>query len=416
MEPVDHLFRRESGRMIATVARIFGLHNLSLAEDVVQDAFCRALEIWKHQGIPPNPEAWLMAAAKNRALDALRRERTARKFAPELASEWSLAATLEASFAPPAIKDDELRMMFSCCDPRLKEEAQVALILHLLCGFSVDEVAAAFLVSHAAMEKRLTRAKKELATSSLLFDLSADDFSARLAAVQRALYLLFNEGYHGASPESSVRAELCREAIRLVSILLESARGATTATYALAALMCFHASRLETRMDAAGELIPLFEQDRTQWDYPRIAEGKCLLHLSAQGDEISEYHFEAMIASLHAEAPDLASTNWRTIVEIYNHLLVLRPTPVVALNRAIAIAQLEGPERGLEAIDQIQSRDRLESYPFFWAAIGELESRRGNLTPAIDAYQKALAAARSPAERRFLRRRIDDQEKARLGA
>lgn len=409
MEPVDHLFRRESGRMIATVARIFGLQNLSLAEDVVQDAFCRALEVWKHQGVPPNAEAWLMAAAKNRALDALRRERTARKFAPELASEWSLAATLEASFTPQAIKDDELRMMFSCCDPRLKEEAQVALILHLLCGFSVDEVAAAFLVSHAAMEKRLTRAKKELATGALLFDLAAEDFSSRLAAVQRALYLLFNEGYHGASPQSSVRAELCREAMRLASILLASDCGTTSPTYALAALMCFHASRLETRMDAAGELIPLFEQDRTRWNPSLIAEGKLLLHHSAHGTEISEYHFEAMIASLHAEACDLDSTDWRTIVDIYDQLILRRPTPVVALNRAIAIAQLQGPDRGLDEIAGIANLDRLESYPFYWAAIGELESRRGNPAHAVDAYQKALAHARSPAERRFLQRRIDAQ-------
>lgn len=394
--------------MIATVTRIFGLNHLSLAEDVVQDAFCRALDVWKHQGMPPNPEAWLMATAKNRALDALRRERTARKFAPELASEWSLVATLEASFAPPAIKDDQLRMMFSCCDPRLKEEAQVALVLHLLCGFSVDEVGGAFLVSHAAMEKRLTRAKKELAAGSLLFDLSADDFSDRLLAVQRALYLLFNEGYHGASPESSTRAELCQEAIRLTSILLESERGGTTATCALGALMCFHASRLEARIDAAGELIPLFEQDRTRWDRGLIDQGKYLLHLSARGHEISEYHYEAMIASLHAEAPDLASTDWQTIVQIYGHLLTARPTPVVALNRAIAIAQLEGPVRGLEEITRIQGGDRLEAYPFYWAAIGELESKLGGAERAFSAFQKALSSSRSPTERRFFTRKMTE--------
>src|ERR1700740_2588950 len=222
MEPSEHLFRRESGRMVAVLTRIFGVHNLALAEDVVQDGFCRALETWAFRGVPENPSAWLMTAAKTRARDVLRRERTARTFAPELTrqleSEWTLAPTVEEEFGPAAVKDDELRMMFSCCSPRLSEEAQIALILHILCGFSVDEIASAFVSSHAAIEKRLTRAKKVLAGSKRLFDISGfDDFAQRIPAVHRALYLLFNEGYHGASPESAVRAELCREAMRLAN-------------------------------------------------------------------------------------------------------------------------------------------------------------------------------------------------------
>src|SRR5271165_2266912 len=215
MEPVaveldDHLFRHEAGRMVATLTRIFGFHNLALAEDVVQDAFCRALEVWKFRGMPENPEAWLMATARNRALDVLRRERTARTFEPDLArhiqSEWTLAPAVAELFADYAIKDDLLRMMFSCCHPRLPEEAQVALMLNILCGFSVGEVASAFVSSHAAMEKRITRAKKTLAGSKQLFDIAnGTDFAGRLPSVQRALYLLFNEGYHGASAESAVR-------------------------------------------------------------------------------------------------------------------------------------------------------------------------------------------------------------------
>ena len=204
MGPSDHLFRREAGRMVATLTRIFGVHNLALAEDVVQDAFCRALEVWKFQGAPGNPSAWLMTTAKNRALDVLRRERTARTFAPELGrlleSEWALAPAVEELFASKAIQDDQLRMMLSCCHPRLVEEAQVALVLHILCGFSVSEVASAFVSTHAAMEKRISRAKKILAGSKKLFDIAdSEDFAARLPAVHRALYLLFNEGYHGAS-------------------------------------------------------------------------------------------------------------------------------------------------------------------------------------------------------------------------
>src|SRR5215470_16505999 len=225
MELDEHLFRRESGRIVATLTRIFGVHNLALAEDVVQDAFLRAMEVWKFRGVPDNPSAWLMATAKNCALDALRRERTARTFAPELGrlleSEWTLAPAVESLFGANEIKDDLLRMMFSCCHPRLSEDAQVALILHILCGFSVDEIAAAFVSSHAAIEKRLTRAKKVLAGSRKLFDVTAPaDFSARLPAVRDALYLLFSEGYHGASPESAVRSELCREAMRLMALLL----------------------------------------------------------------------------------------------------------------------------------------------------------------------------------------------------
>src|SRR6516164_7878595 len=245
MELGDHLFRQEAGRMVAALTRVFGIHNLALAEDVVQDAFCRALEVWRFRGVPENPSAWLMATAKHRALDILRRERRARGFAPELGrlleSEWTLAPVVEELFAADAIKDDLLRMMFSCCHPRLPEAAQVALVLHILCGFSVDEIANAFVSSHAAIEKRITRAKKLLAASKRLFDVTAlADFATRLPAVHRALYLLFNEGYHGASPETAVRAELCHEAMRLAALLLAHPLGATPASYALSALMCLN--------------------------------------------------------------------------------------------------------------------------------------------------------------------------------
>ncbi len=226
---------------MAALLRVFGVHNLALAEDVVQDAFCRALEVWPLRGLPDNPSAWLMATAKNRALDVLRREKTARTFAPELArvleSESALAPVVAEAFAAPAIRDEQLRMMFSCCHPGLKQEVQVALILNVLCGFGASEIAAAFLAGTAAIEKRLVRGKQALARAKRLFDLTDADFAPRLTAVRRALYLLFNEGYHGASPESAVRAELCEEALRLVAALLEHAPSATPETRALAALM-----------------------------------------------------------------------------------------------------------------------------------------------------------------------------------
>jgi RNA polymerase sigma factor (sigma-70 family) len=411
MQPGDHLFRRESGRMVAALTRVFGVHNLALAEDVVQDAFCRALEVWRVRGVPENPAAWLMATAKNGALDVLRRQRTARTFAPELGrfleSEWTLAPVVEELFAANAIKDDLLRMIFSCCHPRLSEAAQVALILHILCGFSVDEIAGAFVSSHAAIEKRITRAKKMLAESRRLFDIAAPaEFSARLPVVHRALYLLFNEGYHGASPETAVRVELCREAMRLTAMLLEHQLGRTPATYALAALMGLDAARLPARVDTSGNLIPLLDQDRSQWDQALVAEGLKFLELSATGNELTQYHVEAAIASFHACAARLEDTDWETIVSLYDTLMRIRPSPIVALNRAIAVAQNQGPERGLEEIGSIADRDRLAAYPFYSAALGELELRRGRHEAALEHFQAALALARNPMERRFLAQRV----------
>jgi RNA polymerase sigma-70 factor (ECF subfamily) len=410
MEPSDHLFRREAGRMVATLTRIFGIHNLALAEDVVQDAFCRALEVWKFRGVPENPSAWLMATARNRALDILRRERTARTFAPELGrlleSEWTLAPTVEELFRESAIQDDQLRVMFSCCHPRLPEEAQVALILHILCGFHVNEVASAFVTTRAAMEKRITRAKKVLAESQHLFDVEAPEaFSARLGAVQSALYLLFNEGYHGASAESAVRADLCHEALRLTRLLLAHP-GATPATYALTALMCLHAARLPGRVDASGNLSSLFDQDRSLWDQALVADGQALLERSASGTEVSEYHVEAAIAWIHATAAHAGNTDWSAIISLYDTLLELRPSPVVALNRAIAVAQRDGPQAGLDSIDAIDDQDRLSAYPFYHAALGELELRRGQDHLARKHFADALQCARNPMERRFLQQRL----------
>jgi len=407
---LDHLFRRESGRMVATVTRIFGAHNLALAEDVVQDTFWRAIEIWKIKGMPDNPPAWLMTVAKNRALDVLRRERTVRTFAPELdhllRSEWTLAPVVEDLFSRNAIKDDVLRMMFSCCHPRLAEEAQVALILHILCGFGVTEIAGAFVSTHAAIEKRISRAKKALAEAKDLFELGApDEFAGRLPAVHRALYLLFNEGYHGASPEAAVRTELCREAIRLAMMLLDHPLGATPVTYALAALMCLDAARLPARVDPSGHLHSLPDQNRARWDQALVAQGLELLERSAAGAELSAYHLEAAIAAVHATAARLEDTDWKAIIRLYDTLMALNPSPVVALNRAIAVAQAEGPERGLEEIRAIDAA-RLSGYPFYEATLGELELRRGNIQLAREHFQAALGKSRNAMEQSFYNHRL----------
>lgn len=411
MENLDQLFRQESGRLVATLTRIFGLHNLALAEDVVQDAFGRAAEVWSYQGVPGNPAAWLMVTAKRRALDALRRERTARTFAPEVEhlvkSEWTAVATVDEAFSAKAIKDDVLRMMFTCCDPRLAEEMQVALILNILCGLSVGEIAAAYVSSEAAIEKRISRGKKFLADSKLLFDVAAPtDFAARLPSVLRALYLLFSEGYHGASPESVIRTELCREAMRLVAQVIEHPFGSTPAACALAALMCFDAARLPGRTDDGGALQDLARQDRSKWDHALIAQGTALLEQSAIGDEITAYHVEASIAAVHARAAAVGETDWREIVYLYDELLRIQPSPVVALNRAIAVAHAEGPERGLAEISAIPDISRLSGYPFHEAALGEFELRLGRHAAAREHFEAALANARNASEREFLHNRL----------
>jgi RNA polymerase sigma-70 factor (ECF subfamily) len=412
MELTDHLFRREAGRMAAVLTRIFGVHNLDLAEDVVQEAFCRALEVWQFRGVPENPPAWLMATAKNLALDTLRRQRTARNFAPELGqllqSEWTLAPVVEECFAANAINDGLLRMMFSCCHPQLSEEAQVGLILHILCGFSVSEVASAFISGEAAIEKRITRAKKVLASSTRLVDVATrSEFYARLPAVQRALYLLFNEGYHGASSDTPVHTGLCREAMRLTALLVEHSLGGTSATYALAALMSFNAARLPARVDAAGNLSALFDQNRSLWDRELINEGMKLLEFSATESDLTEYHVEAAIASIHARAARAEDTDWGSIVELYDTLMTIHPSPVVALNRAIALAERDGPERGLMEIHAIAGGGRLMDYPFYSAALGELELRRGMPGIAREHFRAALALARNPIERQFLDQRLN---------
>jgi len=412
VELSEHLFRRESGRLVAALTRIFGVHNLALAEDVVQDAFCRAQEVWKVRGIPDNPSGWLMAVARNRAIDIVRRERTARTFAPELArvldSEWTLAPAVDQAFSTSIVRDEQLRMMFSCCHPRLSEEVQVALVLNILCGFGAGEIASAFLTRRAAVEKRISRGKKVLAGSKRLFDLSDAEFIPRLSAVRRALYVLFSEGYHGASAEAAVRGELCGEAIRLAMLLLEASGADEPETCALAALMCLHGARLPARIDSAGDLSPLIEQDRSTWDRRLIEDGIALLNRSASGSTVSAYHIEAAIAAAHATAESVERTNWAAIVSLYDRLMEVSPSPVIALSRAIAIGQRDSPEGGLAALRAIADAERLCEYPFYPAAIAEFELRLGNGEAAREQFSRAASLARNPSERRFLDRRVRD--------
>jgi len=393
--------------MVSVLAAVFGLQNLGIAEDLVQEAFCKAIQVWPYTGVPDNPSAWLMATAKNKALDLFRRNRTARRYAPEfgrlLESEWTLSQTLKEQFEPNAIQDDLLRMMFSCCHPRLAEPAQVALMLHILCGFSIREVAAAFVSEHAATEKRIQRAKKVLRESQSLLDIrSTRDVESRLPTVLRALYLLFSEGYHGCSEEHVIRVELCCEAMRLAELMLADDRVSSPGARALLSLMCFDAARLKARTDHNGDLCAFEDQDRTLWDKMLIQRGLVLLDQSASGSEISEYHLEAAIAAVHCRAETAGQTDWTAIVSLYDALMRLHPSPIVALNRAVALGKSQGPEQGLKAIENIADAEKLSRYPFYFAARGELTALTKRPDKAAQDFIRASSLARNESEKRFL--------------
>jgi RNA polymerase sigma factor (sigma-70 family) len=397
--------------MVSYLTRIFGLDRLDLAEDVVQDTLCRALETWPVYGLPDNPSAWLMRVARNRALDLLRREEHFRYFTPELIHLLRLREELPAE--SPAfekeIQDDQLRMMFSCCHPELSTEVQVTLILKILCGFSVSEIAHSLLTSKDAIEKRLGRARKLFRLSGTLVETSnASEVSERMEAVYQAIYLLFNEGYHSSQSKKTVREELCFEAIRLALLLSEHPEGEKPKTHALLALLCFHAARLPGRIDDDGGLIQLEIQDRSKWDRDLIGKGFQFLEKSSMGNEMSEYHLEAGIASLHCVSPTYEKTEWAKILDIYNLLFRLKPSPIVALNRAVASGNALGPEEGLAELNKIPDSARLKDYPFYPAAQGEFHLIAGRPKEAGKYFAIALKLARTPSEMKFFERKLND--------
>jgi RNA polymerase sigma-70 factor (ECF subfamily) len=406
----DHFFRHEAGRIVAVLSKIFGLQNIDLVEDATQDALRRAIEIWRQRGVPENPSAWLMAAARNRALDIMRREKRTRSFPPEYAetlrSEWTLEPLLDRLTTESLVRDDQLRLMFSCCHVRLKEEAQVGLILHYVSGFSIREVAETYLTQHATVERRLVRAKKVLAASGVVFNVQEpSDFEERLPSVRRAIYLLFNQGFHGSSSSGPVQPVLCQEALRLMDLLCDHPLGATPENFAQASLLSFHAARISARI-RANELIPLAEQDRSIWDAGLISRGFQLLASASRGSVVSELHLEAMIAAVHAQARSVDETDWGQIVRFYDAIMTIAPSPVVALNRAIAVAELNGPHAGIREILAISGIDRLQEYPFYWAALGEYRFRSGDVEASQNDFRMALSVARNPAEKAFFQAKI----------
>jgi RNA polymerase sigma factor (sigma-70 family) len=410
---VEHLFRHEAGKMVATLTRIFGIEHLSLAEDVVQEALSRALQTWPYRGVPENPSAWIMRASRNLALDVIRRQKTFRSKEPEIVRliERDGSASEAPILSEHEIADDRLRMMFVCCHPVIPPEAQVALALKTLCGFSVTEISHAFLTSEAAIAKRLTRAKQKIHEARVPFEIpTGDELSRRLDSVLQSLYLLFNEGYKASSGDKLIREELCQEAIRLTELLAQHPAGNQPKTHALLALMLLNTARLAAREDDQGNLLRLEEQDRTRWDQPMIACGMSHLRESAAGEAVSEYHLQAGIVACHAMAKDYQSTDWTRILSLYDRLMDVDDSPVVALNRAVAMGNVHGPEAGLRAVTAIHKSKKLNSYYLLYAVLGEFERRLNHRQAAVEQFRKAFELAETKSERAFLLKRMQECE------
>lgn len=405
---VEHFFRHESGKMIAVLARLFGLRHLDLAEDVVQSALVEALQRWKINGIPENPSAWLHTVARNKIQDALRRREVALRLAPSWARMRPASAGPDDDdlFLDSSIADSQLRMVFACCHPTLARENQIALTLKTLCGFSHGEIARGLLTSEETIKKRLQRSRQQLIAQNVELSVPiASELADRLDAVHQCLYLLFNEGYASGGPDP-IRGELCSEAARLCLLLCGHEHCRVPATFALMSLMLFHAARLEARRDGEGRLLLLEEQDRTLWDRSLIEKAREFLDLSASGKQVSVYHLEAGIAWLHCSAPSFAQTKWTEILRLYDVLLLRSPSPIYRLNRAIVLAHVEGPSAGIAVLESLLQDPALERYHLAQAALGELQRRAGRFDRARAALQRAREITTSPAERELLDRRI----------
>ena len=413
----DHLFRREAGKLIAILTGIFGINRLQLAEDVVQESLIRALRTWPYAGVPNNPAAWLTQTAKNLALDVIRREKLFHDKEPQIIAvmeQWPSESS-ESPVFESEIRDGRLRLMFACCHPLLPPEAQTALALKTLCGFGVGEIAKAFLTSEAAIAKRLTRARQRIRELHIPFEIPAgDELSNRLDGVLQTLYLLFNEGYKASSGDHLIREELCQEAIRLVSLLAEHPTGNRPRTHALIALMLLNAARLRARTDSEGNILRLKEQDRSTWDPTMIARGMFHLSNSAAGEKVSPYHLQAAIAACHCAATNYESTDWRRILSLYDQLLELDDSPIIALNRTVAVANVHGPQAGIEAVEAIQNGEQLNSYYLLYAVLGEFEKQLNHFQAAIDNFRKALELTELTSEQSFLSERLRDSEERSL--
>lgn len=405
---------------MSTLTRIFGLNNIDLAEDVVQDAMLKALQQWSYGNIPQNPSGWIMQVARNRALDILRRRTLFQKKGSEIVravEDQTRDVGATQFFAPEEVKDDQLRMIFACCHPSLSHDAQVGLTLKTLCGLGVGEIARSFLAKEEAIAKRLTRARQTLRDARVPFEIpSGPELSRRLDAVLQVLYLVFNEGYNASHGDQLIRWDLSAEAIRLSELLLAHPAGNTPKSNALHALMLLHAARFPARVNEAGNILRLQDQDRSLWNRAMIEWGLYYLNQSAEGSEISEFHLEAGIAAAHCLAESYEKTDWKRILSLYDMLFEMNNSPVIALNRAVAISMVHGPRRGLEAVGEIQKNKSISNYYLLHAVLAEFENQLGNFQDASIHLGKALELTMLESERSFLRGKLAECENQLAGS
>jgi RNA polymerase sigma-70 factor, ECF subfamily len=409
---VEHIYREESGRILATLIRLLG--SFDLAEEVMQEAFAAALEQWPTQGIPDNPRAWLITTAHHKGVDLLRRRTRFDSKLEELQKvaelEQQLSEAEEDIVRQDAVSDDRLRLIFTCCHPALMLEAQVALTLRTLCGLTTEEIARAFLVPLPTMAQRLVRAKQKIRDAQIPYQVPpSSELEARLEAVMLVVYLVFNEGYSASSGDAAIRRELCAEAIRLGRLICAMLPGQNE-SQALLALMLLHDSRRAARVDGDGELVLLEEQNRSLWNREEIHEGLELVESALRGGAAGAYALQGAIAAVHAQAECADDTDWKQIVALYVALLRVQPSPVVELNHAAAVAMAEGPAEGLRLLDGLEGKAELRDYYLLPAARGDLLRRMQQWNESALAYRRALSFTDNEAARAFLSRRLAEME------
>ena len=405
-QQVQRVFAEQSRRVLATLIRLLG--DFDLAEEALQEAFMAALRQWPDEGVPANPRSWLVSAGRFKAIDQLRRRARYHQILHEQAESLSRQALVEQDEDSAAIEDDRLRLIFTCCHPSLAEEARVALTLREVCGLTTEEIARAFLTKPATIAQRIVRAKAKIRDANIPYDVpEGDDLYERLQSVLQVIYLVFNEGYLASTAEQTLRHDLSEEAIRLAELVLALLPEPEPEGVGLLALMMVHHARRATRMDVDGELTLLEEQDRRAWDHEEIARADLLIRRALQSQRFGPYTLQAAIAALHAQAPTPEDTDWQEIVGLYDVLLQHMPTPIVALNRAVAISMHLGPRAGLEALHPLMEDKSLKGYHLAHAARADMNRRLGQCEAAREDYSRALALASQPAEQRFLQRRLD---------
>jgi RNA polymerase sigma factor (sigma-70 family) len=409
----DHLFRHESGKMVSVLTKIFGTENLETAEDVVQQTFIDAMQVWKFKGVPDNPSAWLFRVAKNKAIDVIRKNKHSVHYDFSdnerilLKSEYTLTSAMENLWKQEAIQDDMLRMMFACCHSGISAESQITLILKTLCGFSTAEIAKAFITSEDTVSKRLYRTKEFFREQKIKLQIpNTNELKQRTDSVLNSIYLLFNEGYNSSHSDNLIREDLIDEAMLLCKLLTENKNTQIPETFALMALMCFHSSRSDSRLTPEGEIILLDQQDRSKWNLDLISEGNAYMNKAAFGNKISSYHIEAAIAFEHCVAHKFETTNWQRILELYDWLCKESPSEITEINRTVVILKLHGATAALTALSKLKDSAKFQNYYLYHSLLGEIYRTQNDALRAKKHYEKAIELTHSDKEKKLLLEKV----------